>query len=166
MTTVFVSGCYDGLHSGHLEFLEHAARLGDRLIVSVASDETARALKREPIIREHDRLRMVQALSIVDEAFISRGAFGNADCFSYVRNLRPQVWLIDSNDASIGAKRELATEVGARIVLDYRPEQGYSTTSIIDSIQERGVRAPDAEVGIARTGGKGMDPRQRPEEGF
>ena len=59
---VFVSGCYDMLHSGHVVFLEEAARLGD-LYVGLGSDETIWGLKgRKTINSNAERLYMVKAL--------------------------------------------------------------------------------------------------------
>ena len=167
MTTVFVSGCYDGLHSGHLEFFRHARRLGDRVVVSIASDETIRQVKkREPLIREHDRYLMVAAMDCVDEAFVCRGQHNARDCLSYLRNYQVGVWLLIDDDALMAEKRRIADELGIELVISYRPEVGYTTSRIIESIEERGVRAPSADVGIARTGGAGSDPRQRPVESY
>lgn len=135
MTTVFVSGCFDLMHGNHVEFLEFASRQGDRLIVSVAADATIRALKREPLLCEYDRCRMVQALRCVDEAFVARGEHSHRDCFSYVRTLRPDVWVIDHDDPHREEKEALAVEVGTEIVLNYRPENGVSTSGLLAKIR-------------------------------
>ena len=59
---VFVSGCFDLLHSGHIAFFEEAAGYGD-LYVAVGSDRTIFELKgREPVNSENERLYMVKAL--------------------------------------------------------------------------------------------------------
>ena len=137
MIRVFISGCWDMLHSGHLELLEFARSQGDHLTVSVASDATLRALKREPVIGEHDRCLLVAALRCVDRAFIARGEPSFRDCFPYVRNLRPEVWVIDANDRHRGEKEALARETGTRIVLNHRPEHGLTTTGIIERVSAR-----------------------------
>ena len=73
---VFVSGCFDLLHSGHIAFLEEAASYGD-LYVALGSDKTVYDLKgRVPVNNEDERLYMLQSLSCVKKAFISR--FGDA----------------------------------------------------------------------------------------
>lgn len=48
---VFVSGCYDIMHAGHLQFFSEARALGDFLIVSFASDDVlaGKGAAREPI---------------------------------------------------------------------------------------------------------------------
>lgn len=71
---VFASGCFDLFHIGHLQFLEQAASLGDRLIVGVQTDEWMVESKKEaPICPLWHRLRIVAALSCVDVAFPIHG---------------------------------------------------------------------------------------------
>ena len=71
LTTVAVSGYFDPLHVGHLEMLEMAKSLGDKLIVIVNNDEQAKLKKGESFMHQDDRLRIVRALGCVDEAFLS-----------------------------------------------------------------------------------------------
>jgi cytidyltransferase-like protein len=140
MRWVFVSGCFDLLHSGHVEFLEFARGQGDRLIVSIASDATVRELKREPIIPEHDRFVMVRALRCVDACFIARGEgcgtrSARHDYEPYLLSLRPEVWVIDSQDPARTAKEEIARSIGCRLVLSRRPANGPSTSRLIEQIK-------------------------------
>ena len=70
---VFVSGCFDLLHSGHVAFFSEAAQYGD-LYVAVGSDQTIYELKgRVPVNSETERLYMIQNLACVKQAVISRG---------------------------------------------------------------------------------------------
>ena len=71
LTTVAVSGYFDPLHVGHLEMLEMAKSLGDKLIVIVNNDEQAKLKKGESFMHQDDRLRIVRSLGCVDEAFLS-----------------------------------------------------------------------------------------------
>tara|TARA_Y100000004_G_scaffold176998_1_gene218097 strand:+ start:1088 stop:1522 length:435 start_codon:yes stop_codon:yes gene_type:complete len=68
---VAVSGYFDPIHVGHLEMLEMAKSLGDRLIVIVNNDEQAKLKKGKSFMNEHDRLKIVKSLKCVDEAFLS-----------------------------------------------------------------------------------------------
>ena len=71
---VFVSGCYDMLHSGHVAFFEEAATHGD-LYVGIGSDKTIHELKaRKTIHTEDERLYMVRALKSVKEAWVNSGS--------------------------------------------------------------------------------------------
>ena len=71
MKVVATSGYFDPLHVGHLECLELAKKLGDKLIVIVNSDHQARLKKGKPFMKEDDRLKIVAALKCVDEVFLS-----------------------------------------------------------------------------------------------
>jgi D-beta-D-heptose 7-phosphate kinase/D-beta-D-heptose 1-phosphate adenosyltransferase len=67
---VFTDGVFDMLHANHVCFLEEAKSLGDWLVVGVVSDSRAQEYKRRPVLSQEERLRVVEALSCVDEAFI------------------------------------------------------------------------------------------------
>ena len=71
MKIVVTSGYFDPLHVGHLECLEMAKELGDRLIVIVNSDLQAKLKKGKSFMNENDRLKIVLALKCVDHAFLS-----------------------------------------------------------------------------------------------
>lgn len=68
---VIVSGYFSPLHVGHLDMIEAGAKLGDKLIVIVNNNAQQMAKKGKVIIDEQDRLRLVNALRDVDEAFIA-----------------------------------------------------------------------------------------------
>ncbi len=87
MTRVMASGVFDIVHSGHLHYLQEARRLGDELVVVVATDATVRRRKHEPIIPEKMRLELVSALKPVDAAVLG----GEGDMFAVVENVRPDI---------------------------------------------------------------------------
>ena len=71
---VFVSGCYDLLHSGHIEFFIQASRYGD-LYVGIGSDETYLEYKhRRPMFPQEERLFMVKSIKYVKDAYINAGS--------------------------------------------------------------------------------------------
>lgn len=68
---VFVSGCYDVLHGGHIEFFEQARALGDYLIVCFAGDDSLKKHKRpQPSIPTEHKKHLIGALRCVDEVVI------------------------------------------------------------------------------------------------
>jgi len=71
MRTVIVSGYFNPCHVGHLDYLEAARKLGDRLIVIVNNDEQVRLKGRIEFMPEVDRVRLVDALKCVDIAILS-----------------------------------------------------------------------------------------------
>lgn len=71
-TAVVVSGYFSPIHTGHLDMIEGAARLGDEVIVIVNNNAQQRLKKGKLIMDEADRLRIVKALRLVDHAIIAR----------------------------------------------------------------------------------------------
>jgi cytidyltransferase-like protein len=111
---VFVSGCMDMLHSGHLEFFRQASAYGD-LYVALGSDKTIFGLKgRLPVNNEMERLFMVQAISFVKHAFISKGS-GVLDFEEELRSIRPD-YLVVNEDGNLPEKRSLCDELGIEYV--------------------------------------------------
>ena len=68
---VAVSGYFDPLHIGHLEYFQLAKQLGDKLYVIVNNDFQAVLKKQISFMNENDRLEIIKSLSIVDNAFLS-----------------------------------------------------------------------------------------------
>ena len=113
--TVFVSGCFDLLHSGHLAFLQSAARHG-ALYVALGSDATIRQLKgRPPVIPEAERLFMVRAVNGVAGAFIAMGS-GVLDFERELRELRPDIFIVNE-DGNIPQKERLCRELGIQYLV-------------------------------------------------
>lgn len=88
--TVAVSGYFDPLHVGHIEYLEKAAELGDRLMVIVNNDYQAKLKKGKSFMHEKDRIRIIRALRCVDEAHLSVDL--NSSVCQSLRAYRPHVF--------------------------------------------------------------------------
>ena len=71
LTTVAVSGYFDPIHVGHLEYLQLAKKLGDKLIVVINNNFQAKLKKGSTFMDEKDRMEIVAALRCVDEVFLS-----------------------------------------------------------------------------------------------
>ena len=87
MVRVMASGVFDILHMGHLHFLEEARKLGDELVVVVATDNTARKRKHEPITPQDMRRNMIAALRVVDRAVVGT----DGDMFDIVKQVKPDI---------------------------------------------------------------------------
>lgn len=129
---VFVSGCYDMLHSGHVAFFKEAASYGD-LYVGIGSDATIRELKdRKTINTERERLYMVKAIRYVKDAFVNSGS-GIMDFAEDVKRLKPDIFFVNSDGYTPGKKR-FCEENGIELVVSKRvPEAGLpvrSTTAL------------------------------------
>lgn len=135
---VFVSGCYDLLHSGHVEFFRQASEYGD-LYVGIGSDATIQELKHhKPMFPESERLFMVQAVRYVKEAFINAGS-GVLDFLPTLDIVKPDILLVNS-DGGNTLKEDLCRERGIEyVVLERQPHEGLtarSSTSIKSAIND------------------------------
>lgn len=129
---VFVSGCFDMLHSGHVTFFEEAASYGD-LYVGIGSDQTIWDLKgRRTINNEAERLYMVKSVRYVKDAWINSGS-GIMDFEKEVRELKPDIFFVNS-DGYTPDKEAFCKELKIKLVVSKRiPNKGLparSTTAL------------------------------------
>lgn len=71
MKIIVVSGFFDPLHRGHIEYFRLAKQLGDKLIVILNNDEQAKLKKGCVFMPLEDKKAILEALEVVDEVFIS-----------------------------------------------------------------------------------------------
>ena len=87
MVKVMATGTFDLIHLGHIFYLKEAKKLGDTLVVVVATDTTVRRLKHEPINPEEIRLNLIKELKIVDEAYLGH----EDDIYEIVEEIKPDI---------------------------------------------------------------------------
>lgn len=129
---VFVSGCFDMLHSGHIAFFKEASLYGD-LYVGIGSDATVLELKgRHTINSEQERIYMINSIKYVTEAFVNSGS-GILDFKDDLVKLNPDFFIVNEDGFS-PAKQELCNELGIELkLLERIPDAGLpprSTTAI------------------------------------
>ena len=75
---VFTNGCFDILHSGHIDLLRRARECGDALVVAINSDKSMHLIKDagRPILAENERVALVSALRSIPFALITGKAAG------------------------------------------------------------------------------------------
>ena len=125
---VFVSGCYDLLHSGHVEFFRQASQYGD-LYVGIGSDRTVESLKgHKTLYSERERLFMVKAIRYVKDAYINQGD-GFIDFLPTLDLVLPD-FLVVNEDGDREEKRQLCHERGIEyVVLQRVPADGLAPRS-------------------------------------
>lgn len=135
LKVVFTNGCFDILHLGHIDYLEKASVLGDKLIVGLNSDNSVRRLKGEsrPINNLTARSRMLAALEFVDAVV----PFEEDTPLALISSLLPHV-LVKGNDYGID------NIVGADVVIQHGGSvetialvNGYATTTIINKLKHK-----------------------------
>ena len=134
---VFVSGCYDMLHSGHVAFFKEASRYGD-LYVGIGSDRTIEELKnRKTVYSEKERLYMVKAIRYVTDAYINPGS-GMLDFLDTLDLVKPDIFVVNSDGGS-DVKHRLCADRGIEYIeLQRVPDAGLearSTTSLRSGVK-------------------------------
>ena len=128
MKKVFVSGCYDLLHSGHVEFFRQAAQYGE-LYVGIGSDKTILHYKNhKTVYSEQERLFMVKSIKYVKDAYINAGR-GILDFIPTLDIVKPDILVVNSDGGS-DSKRKVCEERGIEyVVLERDPHEGLEARS-------------------------------------
>jgi cytidyltransferase-like protein len=128
---VLVIGVFDLFHRGHVEMLQRAKALGERLDVVVNGDGFTARYKRRPVISEEDRLAVVRACRHVDHAELAHGA----DARPFIERFRSDLivhgddWAHDSYLRQICVTEAYLRSRGVRVV--YTPYYPAESTSAI-----------------------------------
>jgi cytidyltransferase-like protein len=139
MKKVFVSGCYDIIHGGHIEFFSQAKALGDYLIVSFAGEKSLLMHKnRKSSLPVYHKKRLLESLSMVDEVVVGDDdEILGLDFKTHFLRIKPDILAVTEDDRYEQIKRELCAQVGAEYkvlpkTLDF---EKISTTEIIQYIK-------------------------------
>lgn len=131
---VFTNGCFDVLHRGHAEYLQHARRLGDVLVVGLNADDSVRRLKGpgRPVNPEDDRAYLLASLAAVDVVTL----FAEDTPRELIAALLPDV-LVKGGDyrpEQVAGAEEVVAAGGTVVIAPLVP--GRSTTSILQRGRE------------------------------
>ena len=138
---VMVSGCYDIVHLGHVQFLIDAKKHGDVLIVSVGSDKIIRQLKglERPVMNQSYRASMLASLIPVDYVVIDEEPLQLPHRINFEKLLslvRPAFFAVNNNDKSIEVKKKLMSKYGSKLtVIDVESTAITSTTEILELLK-------------------------------
>jgi cytidyltransferase-like protein len=136
---VFVSGCYDLIHGGHVAFFKTVSEYGD-LYVSIGRDENLLLLKgRAPVFSEQERLYIVKSIRYVTDAFLASG-MGMLDFEPDLHRIHPDIFIVNT-DGHTTEKERLCRDLGIEyLVLPRIPEPGLPARS--SSGTKRDMRFP------------------------
>ena len=115
--TAIVSGYFDPLHIGHIEYFKLAKELADELVVIVNNAEQCHLKKADEFMDEHDRLEIVYHLDMVDEAILSIDEDKSVcETIRMIHRFKPMDKLIFCNggdrDASNSPEVKVCSELG------------------------------------------------------
>ncbi len=132
---VFTNGCFDLLHLGHVDYLEKARQLGDKLVLGLNTDRSISSIKgpSRPLQDEMSRARVMASLLFVDAVVL----FDDDTPLELIKAIQPDI-LVKGDDYSV------EQIVGHEEVLNAGGEvktvplvTGYSTTNIVKKIEEQ-----------------------------
>lgn len=132
---VFTNGCFDLLHLGHIDYLEKARALGDKLILGLNTDASIKRLKGEsrPLQDEMARARIMASLLFVDAVLL----FEQDTPYELIKMVQPDILVKGDDytpDTIIGA--DIVKAKGGSIKT-IPLVKGYSTTKIVEKIKQQ-----------------------------
>lgn len=132
---VFTNGCFDLLHLGHVDYLEKARQLGDKLLVGLNTDASVSRLKGpdRPLQDEMSRARIMASLLFIDAVVL----FEEETPYELIKAVQPDI-LVKGDDYAIQniVGHELVLEKGGE-VKTIELVKGYSTSGIVDKIKRQ-----------------------------
>ncbi|MCC6424515.1 MAG: adenylyltransferase/cytidyltransferase family protein [Phycisphaerales bacterium] len=136
-TIVHCHGCFDIVHPGHIQHLEFARSLGDRLVVSISADTHVNKGVNRPLIPDDLRAASVAALQCVDAVYIN----SHPTAVELLNSFQPDIYVKGreyekNHDPRFLAERDAVTTHGGRVVFS-SGEIVYSSTAIINSMNRR-----------------------------
>jgi rfaE bifunctional protein nucleotidyltransferase chain/domain len=130
---VFTNGCFDIVHLGHIDYLEKARALGDKLVLGLNTDASVSKLKGplRPVVNEYARARLMAALSFVDTVIL----FGEPTPLELIQTICPDI-LVKGDDYTVDniVGADFVVERGGAVIT-VPLVKGYSTTSLIEKIK-------------------------------
>lgn len=130
---IWVNGCFDVLHIGHIELLEHAKKLGGYVLVGLDSDERVKELKGDdrPINPIEHRIKMIESLKFVDDVV----TFNTDDDLRDILYIyQPDIFLIGDEYRN----KEIIGSEYARDVVFFEKKNDISTTKILNKNKQNG----------------------------
>lgn len=136
---VFVSGCFDIIHSGHIIFLKSARALGESLTVSIAGSKSLMVHKnRKGALSEEDRKFLLESYDFVDRVVISNNTDKGINFKDEIKDLDIDILAVTEDDQYKSMKQAFCDEYNIQFIVmskDSLPG-GTSTTKIRQSISE------------------------------
>lgn len=153
MIKVFVSGFYDIVHAGHLQFFREARALGDRLTVSFASAEVLwRERQRRSSLPDEHKCALLASLGPVDDVVIGSSLEEGLEFKEHFLRLQPHILAVTDDDRYAAVKQALCAQIGARYVVLPKTPPLFPSVSTTDIV--RWIRAPqEAPLRVDFAGG-------------
>lgn len=132
MKIIFVNGCFDVLHPGHIQLFKYAKSLGDYLIVAIDSDKRVSEMKgpARPIFSQSDRSQTLEAIRYIDVVHIFDS---KKDLENLLKSITPDIMIVGSDWKG----KEVVGEQYAKTVRFFDRVGEYSTTKTLQGLTYR-----------------------------
>lgn len=132
MKIIFVNGCFDVLHPGHIQLFKYAKSLGDYLIVAIDSDKRVSEMKgpERPIFSQSDRSQTLEAIRYIDVVHIFDS---KEDLENLLKSIAPDIMIVGSD----WKDKEVVGEQYAKTVRFFDRVGEYSTTKTLQGLTYR-----------------------------
>ncbi|MCP4727906.1 MAG: D-glycero-beta-D-manno-heptose 1-phosphate adenylyltransferase [bacterium] len=132
LTIVTSNGCFDILHTGHIEYLHSASLHGDILIIGINSNNSVRKLKGEgrPVNNELSRASIIASLGFVDYCVV----FSQDTPVELLEIIKPDIHIKGGDYLPDEIIEKKTVEENGGVVRILPLVEGYSTTSILKNI--------------------------------
>jgi D-beta-D-heptose 7-phosphate kinase/D-beta-D-heptose 1-phosphate adenosyltransferase len=129
---IFVNGCFDVLHPGHIQLFKYAKSLGDYLIVAIDSDKRVSEMKgpERPIFSQSDRSQTLEAIRYIDVVHIFDS---KEDLENLLKSIAPDIMIVGSDWKG----KEVVGEQYAKTVRFFDRVGEYSTTKTLQGLTYR-----------------------------
>ena len=138
MIKVFVSGCYDIIHAGHIQFFNDAKSLGDHLTVCFASDDVLKLAKgRSPSIPEEHKALIIGSIKHVDCVVKSSNLDPVIDFKDHIKKTKYDILAVTEDDVNVEKKKEICKEFGIKLIVLPKKSniKPVSTSSILANLK-------------------------------
>lgn len=131
---VFTNGCFDLVHLGHVDYLEKARSLGDRLVLGLNSDSSIARFKgpERPLQDENSRARVMAAMQFIDLVVL----FSEDTPMNLISELKPDILVKGSDYLTENIVGADVVQNAGGVVRTIPFVQGYSTTKIVENIKK------------------------------
>lgn len=142
---VAVSGYFNPLHVGHLEMMEKAKKLGDKLVVIVNNDKQVSLKGSFPFMSEKDRVKIISSLKVVDKAILSIDDYkledGSVPVIKSLAKVKPDIFANGGDRKSFGdvPEYEICQKIGIKMV-DGLGKKIRASSKMIALAQERKIK--------------------------
>jgi D-beta-D-heptose 7-phosphate kinase/D-beta-D-heptose 1-phosphate adenosyltransferase len=129
---IFVNGCFDVLHPGHIQLFKYAKSLGDYLIVAIDSDKRVSEIKgpERPIFSQSDRSQTLEAIRYIDVVYIFDS---KEDLENLLKDIAPDIMIVGSDWKG----KEVVGKHYAKTVRFFDRVGEYSTTKTLQGLTYR-----------------------------